>query len=396
MAAIDLTPDFATPLLGYDFAGRDFDGRSASVRDPLIGRALALQVGDAPGLLLVSLDLCLLPDAFAAELREALGAALGWPAHHVILACTHTHSAPWPAPLEENDPAGRLPQLGPAGDTPPAQRYADLLRDRLPRLAVRAAGLLVPVTAHERSLRCELGYNRRVPQDDGGVRMCWNPSEFPDLAPGPSPDPDLSVLELRRDDGRGRFLAVATGLHPVVLGKTSAVLSADFPGAMVAALEACQPGTQALFLQGASGEVQPWLSTQADPHAVERVGRAVAHAADLAAAGSRPLSVNAILVRSSEPTWNGRPLPLTVAQAGDLAIVALPVELFATLGAELRRRHTGPLLLITLANGWQGYWPDRAAFAAGGYEVNAALAMGRKPGDGESLLDAVSALLASV
>jgi hypothetical protein len=83
---------------------------------------------------------------------------------------------------------------------------------------------------------------------------------------------------------------------------------------------------------------------------------------------------------------------LAVWRIGRVRLAAAPVELFSELSAELRRQLPGPLLVATNTNGWTGYWPTRAAFAEGGYEVDGARALGRRPGDGERLVEALVAL----
>lgn len=62
-----------------------------------------------------------------------------------------------------------------------------------------------------------------------------------------------------------------------------------------------------------------------------------------------------------------------------------------------RRGNAGvydPPLLATVSNGWTGYWPTRAAFDDGGYEINASWAC--KPGDGEWLIDELVGLAESI
>lgn len=74
-------------------------------------------------------------------------------------------------------------------------------------------------------------------------------------------------------------------------------------------------------------------------------------------------------------------------------LAAAPVELFSELSVQLRQQVPGPLLVATNTNGWTGYWPTRTAFAEGGYEVDGARAMGRKPGDGEKLVAELAKLV---
>ena len=70
----------------------------------------------------------------------------------------------------------------------------------------------------------------------------------------------------------------------------------------------------------------------------------------------------------------------------------MPVELFEELALDLRKRACGPVFLMTLANGWESYLPNRAAFAHVRYEVDAARQHGFKPGDGEARVNALLAL----
>lgn len=92
----------------------------------------------------------------------------------------------------------------------------------------------------------------------------------------------------------------------------------------------------------------------------------------------------------------GYELDLAVWRLGDLRLVAAPVELFGDLGADLRRRLGGPLLLATLSNGAEGYWPTSQAFAEGGYEVDIARNHGLEPGVGEKLIDELVDLSATL
>ena len=54
---------------------------------------------------------------------------------------------------------------------------------------------------------------------------------------------------------------------------------------------------------------------------------------------------------------------------GDLAVAALPGEVFVEFGLEIKRRSpAGHTMVIHLANDWIGYLPTEEAFAQGGYE----------------------------
>jgi neutral ceramidase len=62
-------------------------------------------------------------------------------------------------------------------------------------------------------------------------------------------------------------------------------------------------------------------------------------------------------------------LEVQAVRFGEVAIVALPVELFTAIGEEIKRASPfRDTFIATLANGWHGYVPTREAFARGGYE----------------------------
>ena len=80
-----------------------------------------------------------------------------------------------------------------------------------------------------------------------------------------------------------------------------------------------------------------------------------------------------------------------IALSDDLAIVALPGEIFVELGLALKKtspfKHT---FIAELANGSIGYIPNRTAYAEGQYEVVSARGA---EGAGEQLVDAGLKLL---
>jgi hypothetical protein len=61
---------------------------------------------------------------------------------------------------------------------------------------------------------------------------------------------------------------------------------------------------------------------------------------------------------------------LQALRIGDLAITAIPCEVFAEIGLELKKKSPiKPEFTIQLANGYNGYLPTPAQHALGGYET---------------------------
>jgi hypothetical protein len=388
-ASEDITPDRTVGLIGYEFRQQKLSQGNAGAHDPLLVRVLAVTDGRTTALL-VTLDLGILEPLVARRLRGRVADHVGIPVSNVILACTHGHSGPLPCEPDALPVAPEAPIAFPKPDPDWSRRVERAILDA----ASCAKALTYPVSIGVREAPFGIAYNRRVPTGRNRIGHCWNPQESPELNPAGTPDPAFVVAVLRQTNGPRRYLVLNAGAHGVALGKTSRVVSADWPGAACRLLDGDMPHTHSMFLAGACGDTHPWIATQEDPAMMERVGRAAASFAAVLAEAAAPAAGTAdrLVIAGRTVTFGADDVDLTAWRLGRLTIVALPVELFASLGAALRRRIGGPVLLATCANGWHGYWPDRAAFREGGYEVDGARQAGRKPGDGESLIRAAARL----
>ncbi|MCH8540471.1 MAG: hypothetical protein LAT58_06840 [Opitutales bacterium] len=390
-----------TPF-GFGFRSGKFPPGNEGQEAPLGLSCTALQ-NDGPQqdlLLLFSLDLAILFDDLAEHLRQTIAKATNLPAPNIQLACTHTHSAPLPALDPSSESGARISEFLP-GDEPGAIRsFTENLTQLAVRAAHRALGLLVPVRVRYQQALTGLGYQRRVPQKpDEAPALCWNQEEFPHLSPPPSPDPWLSLLLLEPLGGSEPFVLWSTGIHPVTLGKTSRLLSPDWPGATNRLLAEHLGSRRIAFFQGASGEVHPWLATGAETKELSLMAAAMAAQIRLLVRTARPWPEDQPLWAMAADTLSltrENSLPLTLLRLGPFAAPVLPLELFASLAQSWRKSWAAPLFPITLANGWQAYWPDQQAFREGGYEVDVARRWGRKPGDGEKLVAAYDHLSAKL
>ncbi|MGC3971295.1 MAG: neutral/alkaline non-lysosomal ceramidase N-terminal domain-containing protein [Pirellulales bacterium] len=89
MARTDVTPSFPVRLSGYG----NRTAEATEIAQPLFAKALAIRSGDAPPVVLVTVDTlgvsAAMTDAVAARLREKHGV----PRAGVALCASHTHSA---------------------------------------------------------------------------------------------------------------------------------------------------------------------------------------------------------------------------------------------------------------------------------------------------------------
>lgn len=416
--ATDVTPSRPGELAGY--AARA-GALSTGAHDPLEAALVVLDDGahrtgwlalDAIG---VSADL-------AALLRDAVRAGLGDDGLRLVVAASHTHSAPlgWVGSIHPGHPGA----VDPDGVAELVGRVGELAA----RLAERPAE---PVLASWGAAAASgLGANR--------------------LDPSLPHDDSIGVLALRSADGTARALVVDAATHPTVLGPDNLRWSADWPGALRAALRASPDGEPVIaFLQGAAGDVSTRFTRRGSGFdEVTRLGRIAAttvraatgtpgmplagpvrYAARLLELERRALPAPAEAerelvaataardelrllpdldprVRIAQARLDGAVvqrglvaaapdgsviLPVSVLALGDVAWAHVPVELFASVGARVRAGSPFPVTrVVGYADAYRGYLVDRPAVERGSYE---ALSTFFPPAAGDALAAALHDLL---
>ena len=401
-ATIDITPAIDTdPATGQPreihlsgYVARI--GPAVGVHDPLFARALALSDGRQLALLVVC-DLLGLARDLSLEIRRKIATAAGTPVEAVMLACTHTHSGPATLALHE------------CGEV--ATSYLTTLPPRLVSLAEQAVTAMQPVTLDVGNASLPQGaYNRR--------------------GDGQEIDTDVGVARLRDPQGEAVALLINYGCHPVVMNADNRLISTDYPGAAIQALETASGGA-GFFLTGADGNVDPvrrgsfedveWLGqrlagavhdalTEIDAQPADRGGGAATvtyaceqlalplltvpgaaeldrlqaqYAEALAAFADTEAAVEAKIRRAmlawADATlarvWEGTvpdtiEAPLQIIRVGDWALVGIPGELFSGMGRQIKDALPDiQTFIVGYANGDVGYIPDRAAYDVGGYEI---------------------------
>jgi hypothetical protein len=183
--------------------------------------------------------------------------------------------------------------------------------------------------------------SRRQRVRDGAVVIGWDPTRIV----------DETVTVLRFDDERGHTLGtiVGFGCHPVVLGHQVRRASSDYVGPLRATVEDWTGGV-CLFLQGASGDVQPREALHAESGPEELLGRRIGLEAVHAATDLEPWPRRTRARRLGRwtPTRvyrsSHRPHPIPQAVAVRAARLRLPLEpipsldVLRSLIADLERR----------------------------------------------------------
>jgi hypothetical protein len=404
-ARVPLPVPIGTPMAGY--AART--GPATGTLDELTVGALHLGHGNRR-FVLVAADLAAVEDS----LVDDVAAAAELDRSELVLCASHTHSGP----------AGVIARMHPSApsDLLPA------LRETFVRSCVAAID-----GARRRSEPVDLLVGEAETSGLAGNR---NAPDWPF-------DPRVSVLATRNRAGRLTAAMAHFACHPTILSAENRLLSADFPGALrrVAEPLLTHDGTTpvVLFVNGAAGDISTrFTRTTQDYAEVERVGRGLAEAVEAALGNARaagaglesarvsvslePRRLNdvsgpeateidnersAAERRRAETRAQGALLLERLAEAGpdaiqhtfdvcgwrlgDVRLVAIPGELFASLGARIVQAAPGPVFVLGYANGYVGYLVDREAEAASTYE---ALASPFAAGAGDVVAEAAETVIA--
>ena len=406
-AEVDYAPEVGLPILGNlrkDYASR-------GTHDPLRCRALVLADTAGTTVALISMDVCLLDRNQVAFMRRLIAAKCSIPAQNILIAATHTHGGPATAGIYSS---------------PKAED------EKIKQFLTRASQAALDAFDNLRPADAALGYaredrvsfNRRLKSHNGATHMNWEDIDPASVAAVHGPiDPELIVLSAQ-PQGRSPALLVNFSLHPAILDYENSLYTADYPGYLAQALrqivsDDCVP----LFFNGCCGNVNHIDYTdQNAPRrgfpAAQRVGYLLAAAAAHARNCAVPLTLDPITVshevvtlprfRITEQQYrlaqsvlettpdvqrrrvDGLPPEFTaptliqmyqrqheddsvevmVIRLGELAVVALPGEVFCELGLRIKQQSPAPhTIVIELANDFVGYLPTADAFDQGGYEV---------------------------
>ncbi len=374
------------PEVGHRICGYGPDYLNTGVHDDVVVTALWLDDGQRATVLL-NFDLIGLVARTSQRIRVAVGQAIGLPPTRVFTACTHVHSGPdtldFAKPSTAADGGCRADYLA-----------------RLVDWSVQAA-----VEAKAGVEECQLRYN--FTDADGNMNRRFN---FPDRRAAYIPDNkqligqsreyvdrELGIIALRRKGTANRYQAIITNYtcHPLCVGNSSDLISADFPGALRRTVEATFAGSRCLTTTGAAGDNHPLMPESGFASAEEmgtRLGRlAIMRAYDSVPADDQRLRLAhvevALALRDAEtaamqPEQAARSRPLagerrdtlseiSLLGLGPVLLAGFPGEPMAEHGAMLK--WMSPFLktyALFTATDFLGYFPTTNQFYWGGYETN--------------------------
>ena len=331
VARADITPPAGIYARSWGSAKHD---AATGIHRPLVATCLFFRGGDPQlELYLLCFDLGWWYDnAHEREIRARILAGSGIRDDQLVTHMGHTHSGP----------ASNLQNLEREGG-----HLIPAYRDKIVEGAVAAIkGSKVnvrPAVASWKEGRCDLAQNRDLVLDSETFLCSVNPD-------GPTDD---TVLVGRVTDANGKIMAtlVNYACHPVSLGGGNKLISPDYYGAMREVVERDTGGAPCLFLHGASGDMTPLRSYEADTAIADQNGRQLGYAALSTLTGMLPPEQELAFDRIEDSgarlgRWSLRPKPAstvlkTTVSDTELKYVDLPTA--AELEAQIKDCTDRPL-----------------------------------------------------
>jgi neutral ceramidase len=401
-AAVKITPD--KPMWMAGFASRTKP--SEGVELDLFAKALALEDAGGKRLAFVTMDLIGIPQKLRKVVEDACAGKYQLAPENLVLNASHTHSGPefrveTSLYLEIMD-----------HDTSENATYGDKLARQLVSLVGEALQKLAPARVQYTHARCGFAMNRRLPTRLGS----YNNSPFPD---GPV-DHDVPVLEVSSPDGKElRAVMFGYACHNTTLALQT--FNGDYAGYAQRDLENAHPRAVALFMNGCSGDQNPYprgtlelaqthgktLATAVDAalsvvqkRPVEGPIKAAFERIDLAF-GKPPTKQDLEAERTSSNKWaaahakrqlailekeghleQSYPYPVQVIHLGsDIAMVTLGGEVVIDYALRIKRELGRPVVWMAgYSNDVMGYIPSLRVLKEGGYEGGGAMLYTAHPG----------------
>jgi neutral ceramidase len=241
--------EIINPEVGHCLCGYGETYPNSGVHDDLAVMSLYLNDGHREALLL-NFDLIGLNGTTQRRFRDAISQVAGIGAEFVFLACTHVHSGPNVA--ENQSLAG----------TPPAPNCRADYMERLLDWACKAAR-----ASRANAEECQLRYNFTYVEENMNRRYNFPDRRFfyiPDHKQllGLSReyvDRELGIVAFRKKGSPNRYKAVLTNYtsHPLCVGNSSNLVTADYHGVMRRRVEETFEGCLCLSTTGAAGDNHP-------------------------------------------------------------------------------------------------------------------------------------------
>ena len=395
-----ITPDTMMWMAGYAGRTKPADG----VTLDLYAKAVVIEDKKQARIAIITLDLIGVPKSMREDLAASLEKQHGIKPASLLINASHTHSGPELRTSRTDvtdEPARRAEE---------AEAYTTKLEAKLTAMIGDCIARLQPAHLHYSFARCGFAMNRRTPSPDG---KSFSNHPYPQ---GPV---DHQVPVLRATDAAGKELALAFGYscHCTTLGLQQ--FNGDYAGYAQRTIESAHPGAVAIFVNGCSGDQNPYPRGKVEM--AETHGRSLASAVDAALAtnlqpltgtvrsaleevplaysttpsaeelAQRQQSTNQLdaahagrllgVLRSRGSLAKEYPYPVQVLRLGDqLTMVTLGGEVVVDYSLRLKREiEDANVWVAGYSNDVMTYIPSLRVLKEGGYEAGDAMKWGTHP-----------------
>lgn len=273
VAVADITPEELGWMAGY--AARK--GPAEKVLQPVFAKAITMEDKESNRLVIITMDLIGVPRSFRDEVEASLGETFDLPPEALLINASHTHSGPM---IRIYRPPGGGEAKAPYASIPDDQQelrvrqtvaYHDFLKGKVLGIVEEAFKSAAPATMSWSKSRCGFAMNRRLPSGAGNWKNSPNPE-------GPV-DHEVPVLQVKSAaDGKLKAVLFGYSCHATVLSLME--ISGDWPGYAQQYFEEAHPGVVAMFVNGCSGDQNPYPRRLL--HYAERHGQSMATAIEAA------------------------------------------------------------------------------------------------------------------
>lgn len=370
-----INPKPGLRLFGYP-AERPNTGTES---DLFVRAAVFAGRADRPEAVLCVIDNLYAPSTLVAAVRAAAAERVpGLRARTVMVAATHTHSAPNLIRYQSHRPG--------EGSVAVDAVYRRCVINSLVEAIEEAWERRRPVTARHGVARAALGHNRRVIEG----QYARNEWQDPRRTHTGYFNPDIPFTAFHDEQDKVYAMIAGYGCHPVALGPDNLQVSADYPGYFVRELERRTGAEVAIQVMTGAADINPLRCLGASPVEAKRLARNLAAAVLPVLREAECLPLSPVVSRTTPLRFalrrnigrgprdiirrrgNGSFLQTEVQSItiGQLMFVSAPGELFSEIALRVRNSSQArATYLVEHANDAVGYiFTDEAALQ-GGYEV---------------------------
>ena len=391
IARVDITPSESLFMGGYDESGRP--GPSQGHEGSQYARALVFDDG-SNRLAFVEVDIVSFPPGDYDGIRKLISNDTGIPFDHILLGCVHNHAAPYPG--EKNANSAWNKNL----DSNISKAVKDAISDLEPVLIGGGSGKSYIGMNRRKRMTDTLSYTTfdennssqsygkyktdkpvLIREMDGVYRLGANPEG--------TIDEEAGILRIDKLNGHPKAVMINYACHGTSLGARNNIIRPEWNGHMLEYVENQFPGLTGIFVQGASGDINPRVVGGLDGYKDNlettkalgaEIGKEVVRVMNEIKTEA-PVGVKINLV-SSEITCPKKygevvkdfrhttvDVPVTAIRISGFTWVTFPGEMFHEIGQAIKRStHSLHPFMMGYCNGSLGYLPTREAYAEGGYE----------------------------